>query len=134
MSNFDITQFEASDTATMPILDPKGEPVLVDGKPASIELYGPGSAEYTKAQAALDSALTTRGMAALRGKPTQETPEEQRKLIVAKLASCTKALNNFPIEGGAQTLYMNPRLGYITNQVTRFIEDWANFTCGSAKT
>ena len=131
---FDLAAFEAADTADLQVLNPKNEPVLVEGKPVTITLYGPGSTFYAKAQARLNDALSTRSFAALRGKPLKETAEEQQLLIAEKLAACTKVISNFPIDGGALALYTNPKLGYITNQVSQFIEDWANFTGGSATT
>lgn len=133
MSDFDLSAFEASDTALMQVLDLKNEPIVIDGKPFTITLFGPGSNEYARAQAKLDEALSTRSFAALRGKPVKESAEDSRRMVSEKLAACTKAINNFPIDGGALALYSNPKLGYITNQVSRFIEDWANFTGGSAK-
>ena len=38
------------------------------------------------------------------------------------------------VPGGAQAIYENPQLGYITRQVERFQADWANFPTGSSRT
>lgn len=133
-NKFDIAAFEAADTSLLNVLDIRGDPLFVDGNVVTIELYGPGSNEYAKAQARLNDILTSRSFMAMRGKPVRETMEESRAPLVDKYVACTKALNNFPIEGGARALYENPKLTYITDQVARFIEDWANFTPGSATT
>ncbi len=131
MNEFALSAFEAADTATLEVLNQKEEPLLVDGQPVTIELYGPGSVQYTKAQAKIDSASQTRAFAAIRGKVAKDGPEESRRLTAEKLAACTKAINNFPVT--PLDLYSNPRLGYITNQVAKFVEDWSAFLSPSAK-
>ena len=128
--DFDISRFEAADTATLQVLDQKKAPLLADGKPVMIVLYGPGSAEYVKAQSRLDSAQATRTIATLRGKPLKDSIDEQRRQQAEKLAACTHSIQNFPV--APLDLYLNPKLGYITSQVIEFVEDWANFTPGSA--
>ena len=124
--SFDLSQFEAAETATLEILNQKEEPMMVDGEPVTIELYGPGSTQYARAQAKIDAASQARAFAAIRGKTTKDAAEESRKLMAEKFAACTKAISkNFPVDPVA--LYSNPKMGYITNQVAKFIEDWANF-------
>jgi hypothetical protein len=132
MENFDLTQFEAADTGVLEVLDMREEPMLVDGKPVTIELYGPGSTQYAKAQAKIDQAGQARVFAAVRGKVAKEGPDEMRRMNAEKLAACTVKINNFPV--APLDLYANPRLGYITTQVAKFLEDWSHFLSPSAKT
>jgi len=132
-SEFDIASIEAADTAVLDVLDQKEEPMIgVGGQPVPIEMYGPGSLQYAKAQARIDSASQTRAFAAIRGKTVKDGPEETRRLTAEKLAACTKSVNNLPVP--AIDLYSNPRLGYITAQANKFLEDWSNFLSESAKT
>ncbi len=129
---FDLSQYEAADTAVLDVLNQKEEPLLgAGGQPVTIEMYGPGSAQYAKAQAKIDSASQTRAFAAIRGKVTKDAAEENRKLQAEKLAACTKQINNFPVDPPA--LYGNAKLGYITNQAAKFLEDWGNFPAASSK-
>jgi hypothetical protein len=131
MSNettFNLAEFEAEDTATLDVQNKKDDgPLLVDGQPVQIVLFGPGSAEFVRAEAKANQAAQARTFAALRGKPMKETPEEARQKNAEKLAACTQGFVNFPIEGGALALYNNPKLGYITAQVEKFLSDWGNF-------
>lgn len=130
---FNIAQFEASDSATVEIKSQRGDgPLTFNGQPVSIEVYGPGSEQYVRAQAEVDRANSERLMQAMRGKAPKDAAAEMRAAQLGKLVACTKAINNFPIPGGAKALYDNPRLGYIRNQVMEFMEDWANFPSGSA--
>lgn len=132
MTEFSIEAYEAADTAILEVLSQKEEPLIgVDGKPVTIELYGPGSSQYTKAQAKIDSASQTRAFAAIRGKSLKDGPEETRKLTAEKFAACTKSINNFPV--AAIDIYNNPKLGYITSQVAKFVEDWSAFLAPSSK-
>lgn len=128
---FDVAAFEAADTAILDVLDQRGDPLMFNGHPVQIELYGPGSEQAMVAQAKIDQALQTiaykAAMAAGKGKTPADSGDETRRLQVGKLVAHTKTLINFPILGGAQELYTNRRLAYITKQVEQFIGNWANF-------
>lgn len=131
---FDLSLFEAAETGTLEVLDMRGDPLLYNGQPVTIELYGPGSSVYAKAQAKTEQASQARVFAAMRGgKAAKDSADETRRANIEKLVACTKAINNFPIAGGAQTLYENRKLGYITNQVSGFLEDWGRFLSPAAK-
>lgn len=131
--SFDLSAFEAADVGVLEVQTPAGGPLLHQGRPVRIHLYGPGSAEYTRAQARADAAAQARTFAAIRGKAAKNATEEQREDAINKLVACTQRVENFPIPGGADALYRNARLGYITNQVGRFLEDWGNFLPPSAQ-
>lgn len=124
---FDIAAFEASEVGILEVQDTAGEPLLHAGLPVRIHLYGPGSPEFVRVTAKLDAAAQQRTFAALRGKAAKNASDEQRQDLITKLTACTRLIENFPIPGGPKALYENPRLGYITSQVQRFLDDWANF-------
>lgn len=127
-NSFNLADFEAADTAVLDVQNKKDDgPLLVNGQPVQIVLHSPGSAEYIRAEAKANQAAQARTFAALRGKPVKETPEEARQKNADKLAACTVEMRNFPIDGGALALYNNPKLGYITAQVEKFLSDWGNF-------
>jgi hypothetical protein len=131
-AEFNLVAFEAPETATLEVMDARGEPLIGEGgQPVLIDLYGPGSEAYAKAQARIDQANTARTFQALRTGKSKDGDENSKRLHAEKLASCTARIHHFPIDPLA--LYQNPRLGYITNQVARFIEDWANFLPPSAQ-
>lgn len=124
-SVFNVADFEAADTAILEVTDRKGDPLLYNGQPVTIELYSPGSSEYLRATHKVATAQQTATFAAIRGKPIKETVEGNIHKQAEKLAACTADVRNFPV--AAFDIYANPKLGYITNQVAKFIEDWANF-------
>jgi len=131
---FDLTAFEAADTGILEVQNQKDDgPLLFNGQPVTIELYGPGSEQYAKAQSKVESASQARLFAAARGK-AKDAAAEARKDQIDKLVACTKAINNFPLPGGAASLYQNRKLGYITHQVSRYLEDWGNFLSPVART
>lgn len=129
---FDVAMFEARDWALFELTDARGAPLMFNGQVVSVELFGPGSEPYAKAQSRIDSAAQTRTYAALRGKSNKSAADENKALQVEKLTACTRKLNNFPIPGGAQKVYENPKLGFLTEQVAKLIEDWANFPPSSS--
>lgn len=126
---FNLASLEASDTATVTIIGLDGEPLQGDGGVVEVEVYGPGSQEYQRAQTKIEQAAQTRAFAALRGKA--KTQDDGRADQVEKLVACTHEIRHLPM--APRDLYDNPRLGYITNQVAKFIEDWGNFLPKPAK-
>ncbi len=128
---FDIAQFELEDTATLTVQNARDDgDLLVDGKPVTIRIYGTGSEQFAKAEHRAVNAATNRMQAAFRGKAVKNQAELSQKDLAEKLAACTASIENFPVDPLA--LYSNNKLGYIRNQVVKFLADDANFTKGLA--
>lgn len=125
--DFDLSQFETLDTASLYVQNPKGDELLVNGKPVVINLYGPGSKQFVNAKYKLDNAVQTRSIAMLRGKQSKNAAEENRQLQAEFYAAVTSSIDNFPIDGGSLALYSNPKLNYITEQVEKFLNETENF-------
>jgi len=119
MSKFDLSKYELADTSLCHI-KVRGEPMLgVDDLPVSIELYGVGTPEHTKAQAKFRKSISVSGNKAL------QSEEQALKDWSEYLAGCTKAINNFPIE--PFELYSNLKFSYITDQVTTQLGEKESF-------
>lgn len=121
---FDVAQFELEDFATLEILNKKGDPMLVGGKPVTFDIYGPGSSQAVAWENKQNRDMMNRAVAAARGKAKDV---DVRKEMAEKLAAVTKAVNNFPVDGGALAIYQNAKLSFIADQVARFHADTANF-------
>lgn len=134
---FDITKKSVSEQGTVELTDADESPLLgEDGKQLTITVYGPGSKEFEKAAAKRQNRLVDR----LKRKGKSDmSAEEQRAEQAEFLSSVTASFNGFGYPpAGEQTgkplfraLYMDPSLGFITDQVQRFVGDWGNFTAGS---
>lgn len=123
---FNITDFEAIDTAWLEVQNKKDDaPLLFNGAPVRIEVRSPGTKEAMGAQHKIDTANTNKTFAAMRGKSSKDTVEGNITQRAEKLAAVTTQIENFPVS--AKDLYSNPKLGYITEQVVKFHGDWANF-------
>lgn len=123
---FNIADFEAKDTAWLEVQNIKDDgPLMFGGKPVRIELSSPGTREYLGAQHKMATANDTKTFAALRNKPVKESVETRIEDGSVKPIACTRTIENFPIS--AREMYTNPKLNYVTEQVRKFIEDWANF-------
>lgn len=123
---FNITDFEASDTAWLEVQTKKEDgPLMFNGQPVRILLRSPGTKEAMSAQHKVELANTNRMYAAMRNKQVNETMEGKIEAAANKLIAVTAQIENFPIS--PKDLYSNPKLGYITEQVTKFHGDWANF-------
>lgn len=130
---FDITKTAVEETAVLELTDANDAPMLDDKKkPLSITLYGPGSEDFAKAEAKRQNRLLER--LKRKGK-TDLSPEEQRAEQAEFLASITISFDGFeyPPAGQAKgkdlfrALYNDRSVGFITDQVQRFVGDWANF-------
>lgn len=123
---FNISDFEARDTAWLELENIKGDgPLLVGGKPARALIRSPGTKEAMDAQHRIDTATTIKTYAAMRGKHAKETVEGNITQRADKLAAVTVEFDNFPV--APADVFKNPKLGHITEQVAKFHGDWANF-------
>jgi hypothetical protein len=122
---FDLSQFETIDLAALTVQTPRGEDLLVDGKPVVINLYGPGSKQFVNAKYRLDNAVQARSIAMLRGKGSKNAAEESRQQQAEFYAAVTASVDNFPVS--PIDIYLNPKLNYITEQVEKFLSDTENF-------
>jgi hypothetical protein len=135
---FDITTTAVEETATLELVDANEAPLLGDDKKqCSITVYGPGSEAFARAEAKRQNRLVER----LKRKGKADlSPEEQRAEHAEFLASITVSFNGFgyPPAGEAtgkdlfRALYKDRKVGFITDQVQRFVSDWGNFTASSA--
>lgn len=132
---FDIASFKVAETFDVEITNPAtSEPLLGEGgKPCSITVYGPASKQFKAAQAVANAKMVKR----IRSKgKVEETPEEAAASTASFLASITLKLNNFVFNGQAEgvetfrSMYADPNMGFVTEQVNREAGDWANFTQG----
>jgi hypothetical protein len=135
---FDITKTAVEETAICELNGADDSPLIGDdSKQCSITLYGPGSAPFAQAEAKRQNRLLER----LRRKgKTEMSAEEQRAESAEFLAAITVSFNEFgyPPAGDAagkdlfRALYMDRKVGFITDQVQKFVGDWGNFTASSA--
>jgi len=133
---FDISKLAVSETTTIELDGPDGEPLQNDkGERLSITVYGPGSRQFQAAQAVRNAGVLE--FVRKGGKKMGE--KAQRELDAEFLAACTTSFNGF----GYQDLesremfkaaYLDPKIGFVGEQVNKAVGDWSNFTQGSSKT
>lgn len=133
----DITSLSARDTATIDLLHPAtGEPIIgADGVKATITLYGPGSRQHQQARANRDRRMMAVAMAANskgKGKEAPADPAQERKDQAADLALCTQSITGWDYKGGTdsaavEAAYADASVGWIADQASRALNDWASF-------
>ncbi len=138
----DITSQRVTDTAAIHLKGADGELLYSDGdlnKPCRIIIYGPGSHQF----AAIEARQTSRAVKRMQdndGKVSAVPPEERRMERAQDLAAVTLAFENFtyPPAGDAagaelfQAFYADPKLGYMTQQVLKEVQDWGKFKPASS--
>ena len=132
-----IANLAVADTATFHVKNAAGEPLYDEsGNPVQIVLHSPGS----RAFATIESRQTARAVKRMNdneGKLTAATAEDRLADTAEDLAEVTVSFENFTygegLTGAAlfRAVYGDPKLGFITKQVTKFLADWGNFKPGS---
>mgnify|MGYP000945689258 CR=1 FL=1 len=129
----DIRKFAVSPTSRLHLRDANDELLFADEektKPIAVNLYGPGSKEYARAQAAQSNRMIEK----LKRKGKTEQTAEQRAAESAEfLSDCTESWENMEYDqltGDAlsQAVYSDITIGFIADQVAKHISDWSNFT------
>lgn len=146
---FDISAIEVADTFDVVIEHPKTrEPILIGGQEVtdeagetttvggvamSVTVYWPGSKQFRAARSAQNARNMKR--ARQRGGNLETTDDEDAADKAAFLSSCTVSLNNFGYRGLDPTsvdtfraLYLDRKMGWLTDQVNVKMGDWGNFT------
>lgn len=124
---FDLSALELTEENTVAIMDATGDnPLLINGEPLTITVYGQGSKQFVSAKYKLDNASAAYFAQMVQKKSgTGNRAEEAAKNAADFLCSCTKSINGLAIEPLA--LYSNHKLKYITDQVDKYLGDAANF-------
>lgn len=124
---FDLSQFENIDSASFTVRRQNGDEMLIDGKPVTITMHGLGTKQQVGAEFKRTRAMQAAGLATLQGRQGRDAERDAFTREAQYLAECTISLDNWPGEGGALGIYMNPKLGYIAKQADEFMKEPANF-------
>jgi hypothetical protein len=133
----DIKQFAVDETSVLELVNAADEP-LVDGegKPMTVTLYSPGSKPYARAQAAQQNRMIDK--LKKKGKSDQ-TAEEKAREQAEFLTACTKEFSaNIEYDGLSgealfKAVYSDITIGFIAEQVGKYLGEWGNFTRGLPK-
>ena len=128
----DIRKFAVEETGVLELLGASDEPLLDESKkPITVTLYGPGSKQYAKAQAAQSNRMIDK--LKKKGKSDQSADERARE-TAEFLAACTKDFSDNLEYGDLQgealhrAVYSDVTLGFISEQVNKYLSDWGNFS------
>lgn len=127
----DIRKFAVEPTSRLHLRDAADNLMYTDdGHEIAVNLYGPGSKQYAKAQSMQNNKLFDK----LKRKGKSDQTEEQKLQETAEfLAMCTASFENLDYDGLqgnalAIAVYSDISIGFIADQVAKHISDWSNFT------
>ena len=127
----DIRKYAVEPTSKLHLRDANDELMYTDeGKPVAVNLYGPGSKQYARAQAAQNNRLLDK----LKRKGKSDQTAEQRAAESSEfLADCTESFENLESDNLAgrelfMAVYADVSIGFVADQVAKYISDWSNFT------
>lgn len=133
----DIRKFAVSPTSRLHLRDVFDEPMFADEaktQPIAVNLYGPGSKQFAKAQADQQNRMVDK--LKRKGKSGQ-TAEQIAAERAEFLADCTASFENLEYDNLtgndlAKAVYADITIGFISDQVAKHIGDWSNFSKPSA--
>jgi len=129
----DIKKFAVEPTVRLHLRDASDELMYADKektKEMAVNLYGPGSKQYERAQ----SNQSNRMVDKLKRKGNaNQTAEQKREENAEFLTACTAGFENVEyekLEGEflAKAIYTDISIGFIADQVAKTLGDWSNFT------
>lgn len=99
----------------------------------AVNVYGPGSKQYAAAQSRQQNRMIDKLKS--KGK-TDQTAEQKAAETAEFLADITVGFENLEYDGKegralALAVYSDVTIGFIADQVAKFVGDWANFTKAS---
>lgn len=121
----DVRSLAVSQTGVLELRDANDE--LLQG--VTVTVYGPGSKQYAAAQ----SKSQNRMIDTLKKKgKTEQTPEKKAAETAEFLADVTVSFNGLEYDGMegrelALAVYSDISVGFIADQVAKFVGDWSNF-------
>ena len=121
-----FSQFFLQDESRLEIELPNGKPMIYDGQPVTVVLFGPATEQFAKAKAMQEKTATSRVMAAMGNKKAKPASNDDESDALY-LAAVTKEVQNFPFPGGPLGIYSDKRLQYINRQVNQHLADLGNF-------
>ena len=139
----DLSTLSASETAVIKLLHPAtGEPLTDNGEPLTVSVYGPGTVQHQQMRAARDRRIMAAAMAANKAgkKPADlSDPDKERADTAADLAACTASISGWDYKGATdaeaiKAAYADASMGWLADQVSRGLGDWATFLPESATT
>jgi hypothetical protein len=129
--SIDISEVIVTDTVEIHLRGPDGERMYTkENLPVSVTVYGISSKRF----AAEKSKSSNRALERLRSKGKfNQSAEDAAEERASFLTACTYKLNNFTYKGSddaeaIKAMYMDPKMGWITNQIDEEMSDWSNFS------
>lgn len=121
----DIRTKAVAQTGRIELRDANDE--LMEG--VAVTVYGPGSKQYAKAQAAQQNRMIDRMKRKGVTNQTAEQKAAENAEFLAEVTVSFEGLEYDSLEGHALAMgvYSDITIGFIADQVAKFIGDWSNF-------
>ncbi|WP_225782670.1 hypothetical protein [Xenophilus sp. Marseille-Q4582] len=141
--SFKLKSTAVAATSVLHLKDSAENLLFADGakmkQPVEVVVFGPGSKEFQQAQAKVNSRAVRRLQK--KGK-FEQSADEKLAEQADYLADITQGWNNIDASefdgktGRALSLaiYSDPSIGFIADQVSEHVKDWANFSPASSTT
>lgn len=140
----DIRKFAVEPTSRLHLRDAADELMYAEGadgkpdqsRPIAAIIHGPGSKHYAKAQAAQQNRMIDKLKRKGKAEQTAEQITAEKSEFLADITAGFENLEYDALTGDAlaRAVYADTSIGFIADQVAKWVGDWSNFTKGSATT
>jgi hypothetical protein len=133
----DIRKKAVNETGVVELMDAADEPLLQDDNktPVTITVYGPGSKRFADATAMKNNRMMDRlrkkGKADQTG--TQALAEKAEFLTMVTATSDGLEMDGLAGDELYKAVYAEPSVGFVADQVEKYLSEWANFSKGVPK-
>lgn len=133
----DLLDLEVQEKGFLHFKDADGELMYQGDEAIGVDLYSIGSKEYQKAKARANKKALERYRK--KGKLDALNADEQALERAEFLSDCTIEFKNLTFgklsgKDLSMAIYLNAKVGYLTDQVDAYLGDWSNFTKASTAT
>lgn len=133
-----LRKHAVQETGTLELLDASDEPLLKDdGKPVTITVYGPGSKKFAEAQAMKNNKMMDRLRKKGKSDQTgaQVLAEKAEFLAIVTASSDGLELDDLTPDSVEcqKAVYAAPELGFIPDQMDKYLGEWSNFLKSAPK-
>lgn len=123
----EFSQFFLEDAARFELDLPTGAPMLYNGAPVAVHLFGPATSQFIAAKDKKERDASARVYAGIASQGKNEKDTSDADADNKFLCAITSSFENFPYPGGAEAIYREPHLIYINHQVNRILANLGNF-------
>lgn len=140
-TGFDFASLEIVDSGSYQVTDARGNDIVIEGRPLTLQIASPGTKKAVAAQFKRDENRNARVMGSVAGIKSKRTSDddlrERTEFLMAITEGCSHSNITYKGHTGLnaiRAMYLEPKLGHIADGVEKYHQDRGNFSPDSSPT